>query len=397
MLKKIMLYLCIIYAPLSGSAVITLLDTFRTTYTISLEYASLALTVYVIPFALFQLFSGAIADAFSKKMSLVLGLGIFGIFGFVIAFAPNFEVLLLARFMMGIMGSFQIPIIISIVGELESENRGREFGLLTIFINLGIALGPFISGIFDVVLSWEAFFFIVGLASIINSLLVYKFLDIPIETEKISFKARSKLTLKNLNTALHNRQVWIFSLGGLFVFTGFFALYVFLPIYLKGLNFTQDLAGFTVSIVGIFAMLSGVIAGKSVDVLGRKKPLLFGLSLAIIIYFFFYEVLELIPEMDQIYSFMFLMAVLGISNAFLFSALNTISNEIIDDLKATVTSLSSSFRFLGFAIIPFMVPIYIANGFQFLIMLSILFMIIGLFFFIPLKTKPGKIHFSSSK
>ncbi|MFV2016868.1 MAG: MFS transporter, partial [Candidatus Heimdallarchaeota archaeon] len=332
----------------------------------SLEYAGLVLTAYIIPFAVFQLFSGAIADAFSKKMSLVLSLGIFGLLGFVIASATSFENILLARFLMGIVASFQIPVVIAIVGEREVTNRGREFGILTIFINLGLALGPLVSGVIDAFLSWQAFFLIVGLGSILNAILILKSLKLENDTKSsFTFKERSKLTVNNLFTALTNRQVLIFSIAGFFAFTGLVSAYIFLPIYLSDLNYSQAIAGLTISIAGIFGMIVGPYAGRTVDKYGRKKPLIFGFLLGLMSYLILDLVLQFVEKDQQILIFLLIMGIIGAGNAFAFSAMNTIANEIIEELKATVTSLSSSFRFMGFAGLPLLIPFYSEIGFVF--------------------------------
>jgi MFS family permease len=390
MIQKYILYLSVLFAPLSGSAVITLIPTFSKSFNISLGTAGLVLTAYIIPFAVFQLFSGAIADAFSKKMSLVISLLIFGFLGFVIALAPSFEYVLLARFLMGIMGSFQIPVVIAIVGEIEEKNRGRAFGILTIFINLGLALGPLISGIIDVAISWQSFFLMVGVVSILDAILLYKTLDLQEQAKVHTFRQRSVLTLNNIKTAMSNSQVWIFSIAGFFAFTGLVSSYIFLPIYLLDLNYTQDIAGLIISVGGISAMIFGTYAGKTIDKFGRKLPLIAGFSLAFISYIIFGLVLQFIGIGQQIYFFFLILVIIGAGNAFAFSAMNTIANEIIEDLKATVASLSSSFRFIGFAVLPFLIPLYTEIGMMFFVALGIGFLFVGILLFLPLHTKKGQ-------
>ena len=58
MKNQFLLWFAVLYAPLSGSAVLTLLATFSETFNTPLETASLVVAFYSIPFALFQLLSG---------------------------------------------------------------------------------------------------------------------------------------------------------------------------------------------------------------------------------------------------------------------------------------------------------------------------------------------------
>lgn len=387
MVRTAVLYSAVLFGPLSGSAVITLLQTFSVTYGVSLSVASLVIPFYTFPFAFCQLFSGAIADAFSKKKALVWGLGLFGLSCLLIGYSQNIETVLVARFFMGVFGSFQIPIVIGIVGEASDENRGRAFGILSVFINVGLAMGPFVAGLTDVLSSWQIFFQVIGFLALVNTVVVYLTLDYPDPDHGTSSKLdRFGLTAQFIVTALRNRQVWLLAVAGMFAFAGLVSAYIFLPTYLRDLNFTQDVAGLTVSMAGLVGMVFGPASGRAVDKFGRKIPLVVGFGIGIVTAILFGLFLD---SSAPVWLAFVLMGMIGLGNSFSQAANNTISAEVIPELKATVASISSSFRFIAFAGLSFLMPFYIAFGFGAIMFLSVCSMALGILLFLPLNTRPG--------
>lgn len=387
MRQQFFLYFAIIYAPLSGSAVITLLTTFQESFNTSLETIALVIPFYIIPFALIQLFSGALADAFSKKKVLIIGMLFFGFASILIAFASSIEELLLARFIQGFFAAFQIPIIIAIIGDsADDSNRGKAFGTLTIFIGLGLALGPLIGGLMDVYFSWQLFFLVIGLLAILNAIgLVFLSYSDSSQSHKAKFSVLGgiKLTLKNIRQALAYRQVWILMFGGMFGFVGMASTFIYLPIYLSELSYTQEIAGLAVSFTGLSGIVIGTTSGKSVDKFGRKPTLYFGFIIIItslIIFAFIF------PNAPNIYFAFILMGLLGVGFSFNQAAINTMATEVISDLRATVASISSSFRFIGLAAAPLLISVYLVYGFSMIMLVGLVLVIMAMIVFIPFKT-----------
>ncbi|MHA2363532.1 MAG: MFS transporter [Candidatus Hodarchaeales archaeon] len=385
MSKNTLLLIAVLYGPLSGSAVVSLLRVFSNTYNISIETASLVIPLYTIPFAVMQLFSGAIADAFSRKKALIFGLVFFGLSSILIAFSPTIEFLLMARFIQGLFASFQIPIVIAIIGDTEDSQRGRAFGILSVFINLGLALGPLLAGLLEVYISWKIFFGLLGISAICNAILLQVFFDYKspnIDTSKFDSFRTSFSYLKQAGT---NSQVWLFSLAGMFGFAGLVATYIYLPTYIVDLEYTQDIAGFIISVSGLVGMFFGPISGKSVDNIGRKQVILFGFSIVLIAELGFGLIFVNVNPPVLMLAVIF-MGLIGIGNAFSQAANNTMATEIIPELRATVASFSAAFRFMAFAALSFLFPIYITYGFEAIMFISIGCIIIGSILFLPFQT-----------
>ncbi|MHA1989900.1 MAG: MFS transporter [Candidatus Hodarchaeales archaeon] len=384
MTKLIFLYIAVIFGPLSGSAVISLIDPFRETFNVDLGMAVLVITVYTLPFAFTQLFSGAIADAFSKKKTLVIGLALYGILTIFVGFSPTIEFLFLTRFLQGIFGAFQIPIIIGIIGESTEEKRGQAFGLLAVFVNIGLAFGPLLAGVLESFFSWRIFFYILGIMGTCTAIIIHFFFDY--EEKKIflsdSFRSKTTNILKFMFRVMRNRQVQIFAISTTVAFTGMVNTYIYVTTYMKDNAYSQIIASIPVTMAGVVGIFIGFYSGKSVDKFGSKNILYFGLIISIIAEGLIIFILE--ANIVSIFiSMVFLMILIGLANVFLQASANTIATEIDPDLKATVASYAGVLRFIGFALIPFFTPIY-EHGFGTLMIFSIILIVIGMFLLKPL-------------
>ena len=67
-LKRLLpIYLGAIIGPMGGVGIITLLPVLCRHFDISIQWASLTVTLYMIPYVVFQLFSGSIAQVFDTR------------------------------------------------------------------------------------------------------------------------------------------------------------------------------------------------------------------------------------------------------------------------------------------------------------------------------------------
>lgn len=126
--------------------------------------AGLLLTVFYAMYSIFQLPAGMIADRIGKKRLLVAGL--FGMaLGLVIASrAESYELLLLAKVLMGIAGSTYHPAGMAMVSDGESkETEGKAMGVFGLGGQIGVASAPIIIGGIAAIAHWRtALFFAAG-------------------------------------------------------------------------------------------------------------------------------------------------------------------------------------------------------------------------------------------
>lgn len=102
---------------------------------------------YVLVFAGLLLTMGALGDRFGRKLTLQVGLVIFGISSVFAAYSGSSEQLIITRAVMGIGGALIMPSTLSIITDIfPREERGKAIGIWAGTAAFGIGIGPALGG-----------------------------------------------------------------------------------------------------------------------------------------------------------------------------------------------------------------------------------------------------------
>jgi EmrB/QacA subfamily drug resistance transporter len=116
---------------------------------------------YLATLAAFLVLAGALGDVYGRRRIFLIGLGLFGATSLLCGFAPNLEILVLARILQGLSGALLVPGSLSIItSTFEGASRARAFGLWAAATATLGTLGPPIGGILLEVAGWRAMFLI---------------------------------------------------------------------------------------------------------------------------------------------------------------------------------------------------------------------------------------------
>jgi len=357
--------------PFGGSAILSIFKALKFTFDISVEYIVFAISAYNFALTATLLFSGALSDIYGRKKVIVYGFILFGIGSIGSALAPNIVIFILFRFINGLGDGLVTPVLFTLLGDLVPEDkRGRYIGFSTTLVLIAWMLGPLVAG-YTALISWRyiyvAIFFMVLFVLVIYQTRITYFRK---SLEKSLFKALSD----NFFSVLKSRLAVVIAILGFLMFFARMSFYTFLAdvLTLPPFSFTDDYIGYIFFVNGLAGVILGPITGYIYDSFGRFKTLITGAFVVCIIYLVF-----------VIYSWsaylIHLMIIYGAAFTILLTALNTLSVEVVPELRGTMISIYFSLCSLGFSMAPLVIlPIYLTYGFYMVNLVNLVIMILSI-------------------
>ncbi len=178
----------------------------------SVEQSTLLVTVMGIAYYLPSYPLGVMADRFSRKKLMALGLAINGL-GFVcLGLSPNYACALASVALAGFGGSFYHPAATALVARLYPARTGRALGLVAIGASVGFFISPIYSGWrAEATGDWRHPVVEMGVAGIIFSALFYWLA----EEERGGRRASVRPPAPVAKIISHRRAVGDFSIDGI--------------------------------------------------------------------------------------------------------------------------------------------------------------------------------------
>lgn len=117
---------------------------------------------YTLCLSAFMLSAGAVGDRYGRKLSWIVGVGVFTVGSGICAVAPDLSVLLAGRFVQGVAGALLIPGALSILMQTFDNPRARAnaIGGWSSFAAISLIIGPVLGGVLVDVAGWQSIFLI---------------------------------------------------------------------------------------------------------------------------------------------------------------------------------------------------------------------------------------------
>lgn len=249
-------------------------------------------TVMMIAYFVPSYFAGILADKFSKKHLLAIGLAINGL-GFIgLAESGNYHMALVSVVIAGLGGSLFHPAATSLIARLYPTGTGRALGLLGIGAAVGFLIGPIYAGWRANMLepmigpsAWRKPVFELGLAGLIMSAIFHRYAA----EDKVA--AHADDSSKPVVPMFPTRALWVLFLCAAFFFslrdfTGFGMGSLGSLFLQKAHGFDTKLTGSTLSVIFLAASISTPMFGGLSD-RGRIRWTLLVLGVAAVLVFVF--------------------------------------------------------------------------------------------------------------
>jgi predicted MFS family arabinose efflux permease len=241
--------------------------------------ASIVITAYMLPFGLFQLLYGYLAERFGKRQVITFSISMFTIATALCAFAFAIPDLAVYRALTGMFAASIMPVSLALIGDIfPMEERQSAIGSFMGISFLGQGLSMAIGGSIAYFLNWRGVFGVYSGLAVFSSIFLFTIgRKIPSTKNK-----ESKAVVPYINILKNPSSAIIYVLV---IFEGAFLIgsFSFLGGFIKKVFDLNNFAiGMVMTAFGIMALLAGRKSGKIVAKIGRKKTVVIGLSLAFI-------------------------------------------------------------------------------------------------------------------
>jgi EmrB/QacA subfamily drug resistance transporter len=127
----------------------------------NVDRAQWVINGYAVVFGVLIVTGGRLADQFGRRRIFMIGASVFAVFSLLGGLAPNIELLIACRALMGIGGAMMWPAVLGMTyATLPEERASLAGGLILGVAGLGNAVGPLLGGALTDGLSWRWVFFL---------------------------------------------------------------------------------------------------------------------------------------------------------------------------------------------------------------------------------------------
>ena len=382
-----LIFFSTLLGPLTTNSLVPIFEELRLNFGLnSIALVSLAISFYILPFAVFQLFAGTFSDIVDKKLVVIIGFIIF-IIGLVLTFIAVlikiFYLFLLAFLIQGIGFSFINPTILAILSTISPENKkGVMMGIYNSSAGVGVSLGALLSGYLanNFRGGWILLFIInpiIAVLALILLLIALKNCEPLIcrtfeTTSNHSANDKSSKLFATFQQLKDNLKAPILLLGAV----GFICFFIVITLTntlneqlrISLSNLSEQEVIFYVSLILTINGLISVLFSPMTGLMLRKINPYVMLSIGFILM----SAMIFMPYGASIVDFMVISFVTYIGSAFVWPALFKISMDINPEAEGTNSAIINSLRFIGYSLVG---PFYLFFGIP-----VIYFWVIGLNF-----------------
>ena len=245
---------------------------------IDITRAGLLISAYMLPFGLFQLVFGPLADRFGKKQVITFSMILFTLATGLCALGLGLPDLALYRALTGMFAASVMPISLALIGDLfPIEKRQGAIGGFMGISFLGQGLSMAIGGVTAYFLNWRGVFALYAVLSVIPTLALIKaYRSIPSHKNP-----QAKFLAPYAKLLAHTRSLYTYILvllEGMFIIGGFSYLGAYIShVY----HYNYLYIGLIMTGFGLATVVGGKLSGKLSRAMSPRALLNLGLLLAV--------------------------------------------------------------------------------------------------------------------
>jgi len=209
--------------PLSIDMYLPALPVISAQFGVPAGSAQMTLSTYILGFAIGQLLYGPMADSLGRKPVILGGTLIFAGAAVACALAQTIDHLIVMRFFHGLAAAAASVVINALMRDIyPKEEFSRMMSFVMLVTTIAPLVAPMAGGAVLVWFSWHAIFWILALAALLASAMIFFFIDetLPVERRQ---KFHIRTTLGNFASLFRHKRVLSYMLASGFSFAGMFS------------------------------------------------------------------------------------------------------------------------------------------------------------------------------
>ncbi|ENB7195706.1 Bcr/CflA family multidrug efflux MFS transporter [Enterobacter bugandensis] len=209
--------------PLSIDMYLPALPVISAQFGVPAGSAQMTLSTYILGFALGQLLYGPMADSLGRKPVILGGTLVFVAAAVACALAQSIDQLIIMRFLHGLAAAAASVVINALMRDIyPKEEFSRMMSFVMLVTTIAPLVAPMAGGAVLVWFSWHAIFWILALAALLASAMIFFFIDetLPVERRQ---KFHIRTTIGNFASLFRHKRVLSYMLASGFSFAGMFS------------------------------------------------------------------------------------------------------------------------------------------------------------------------------
>ncbi|NHJ24978.1 MAG: MFS transporter [Candidatus Lokiarchaeota archaeon] len=364
---QIVIYLLFGLGPLTGNVILVLFGVLSSEFGVSPTAIAIAIPSFMFPFAIVQLFSGAISDIKGRIPIILFGLIIFGVGMFIATFSASLIMYILANILGGVGFGFVNPVLIALMSDISNRaDIPKKMGFLGAVANLGVGFGPILAGQLAII-SWRWLYIIFILIIILGFFIL-------LGLSKINKSKRRdkhfKIFFGHLISELKRPVVILLILSAFLATQSYLAVITWTSQALTG-AIPENVAGMIIGLAGIFGAISGIIIGVMI----KKTGISIALAIGIISLFASIFTLLSIEDISNLETLSFVslgFIFIGIAGGTIIPAVMFYSQTLSYERRGALAGLATASQFVGIALVPITYEFFYYQGGISLVYLAIL-------------------------
>ncbi|MCO7364641.1 Bcr/CflA family multidrug efflux MFS transporter [Enterobacter mori] len=209
--------------PLSIDMYLPALPVISAQFGVPAGSAQMTLSTYILGFAIGQLLYGPMADSLGRKPVILGGTLVFSGAAVACALAQSIDQLIIMRFFHGLAAAAASVVINALMRDVyPKEEFSRMMSFVMLVTTIAPLVAPMVGGAVLVWFSWHAIFWILAVAALLASAMIFFFIDetLPVERRQ---KFHIRTTMGNFASLFRHKRVLSYMLASGFSFAGMFS------------------------------------------------------------------------------------------------------------------------------------------------------------------------------